>query len=111
MTTNDKHLGTKIKIRIIGIIAVLVFELFLPYLWWEITWPDLFHIVFNNSKEIQISNTLTKVLQSLGVLDKNLHSWAFERILICAGIGIALIIIICILTKETKENKKNENSN
>ncbi len=105
MKITGKHLGIRTKIRIIGIVAILVFVYFLPYLWWEIGWIDLFHIVFNSSKEIQISNTLTKILQGLGVLDKNLHSWAFERILICAAIGIALIILICLLTREKKGEK------
>lgn len=91
--------GKRAIVRVLGVFAIIIFTAYLPLLWWEITWPDLFYIVTNNSTEIQLTNTISKVLQGLGITENNLHSWAFERILICVSIAIGLIIFLFLITK------------
>lgn len=82
-----------------------VFTYFLPEIWWDITWGDIFKII-SNKNEAGIVNDFSKLLQKIGLTETNLHSWAIERLLICIGICIALIIFFTIIFVACKKKKK-----
>lgn len=90
------------------LLGIIAFTVFLPYLWWEVNWEQLFTIVFSKDKNIQTANDITKIMQAFGLTDKTLHSWAFERILICIGIMIVLITFASIIYCKIKQKSKNK---
>ena len=85
-----------------------VFTYFLPELWWEISWSDIFTIISKKNEGANFASDLTKILQELGITDTNLHTWAIERLLICLAIAIGLIIFFTILYKLLKKKKKKQ---
>ncbi len=124
---------------ILGILGSFAFTLCIPSFWWSVTWQDIFTILFSTDEQIQNYVRFTQITEALGLTKTNLRSWAFERLLISVGIGLALIlfftIMYCLLRKKkpavtattnktnkqddpryqmfnkTKENKENEPRN
>ncbi len=103
---NNQKLTTSERIKLFfntiltfaGFGAIIFFIYCLPYIWWEVTWKELFAIATNKTNSIEIINTITKITESLGITSNNLHSWAVERMFICIAIGIGLIITILIIS-------------
>ena len=96
---------------IISLIGIFIFTAVLPILWWEIGWRQLLTIVFNKDQDAQMANELTKIMQAFGLTDKTLHSWAFERILICLGIMIVLVTFASVVYYKLKHKTIKENEN
>ena len=86
--------------------GTIVFTYFLPEIWWEVSWGDIIKIISNNDKNVNFATDFSKLLQTLGISDTNLHTWAVERLLICLAIGIGLIIVFTILYKLLKKKKR-----
>lgn len=87
---------------ILSIIGSVVFTCFLPQLWWDISWSDIFTIISGNDEDVNFLTKFTKIMQSLGITENNLKSWATERLLICLAIFLGLIIVFTILYKLLK---------
>lgn len=108
-TEETAESGTIITfLYVLILLGIIAFTVFLPYLWWEVNWEQLFTIVFSKDKNIQTANDITKIMQAFGLTDKTLHSWAFERILICIGIMIVLITFASIIYCKIKQKSKNK---
>lgn len=94
------------------IIGSIIFTIFLPQMWWDISWSDIFTIISGKDESINQITDITKLMQALGLTEDNLKSWATERLLICLAILITLIIAFSILYKIFKSNNKsNSQSN
>lgn len=82
-----------------------VLTFFLPKILWDIQWGDLIKII-SNKDEANILNEFSKLFQKLGLTSENLHSWAVQRVLICIGICLALIILFTVIFVACKKKKK-----
>ena len=91
----------------ISLIAIFIFVLYLPYIWWELTWSDLFTIAINQTLSAQLANKITQLTEILGITSNNLQSWAIERIFICIAIGIGIFILIYLISLLFKQKSKN----
>lgn len=80
----------------LSIIGLAVFTYFLPELWWDIKWETLITIINKSDPSTNTATEISKVTQALGITENNLHSWAFERIMIILAISISLFIIFTI---------------
>lgn len=80
----------------LAIIGLAIFTYFLPELWWDIKWQTLITIINKSDPSTNTAAEISKVTQALGITENNLHSWAFERIMIVLAISISLFIIFTI---------------
>ena len=109
--TNDKSRKLQASSIIIGLfmtacmVGITIFILYLPDIWWDVNWGTLFAIASNKTKDIQIINKISQIAESLGLTTKSIRTWAIERIFICIAIGLALIILICIIFKPRKKRE------
>ncbi len=94
---------------VLSLISSLILLVCLPQMWWDISWSDIFTIISGNNEDINQITDITKIMQALGLTETNLKSWTTERLLICLGIFIALIIAFTVLYKLLKL-KFNNNS-
>ena len=71
---------------------------FMPELVYGLSWKDLITIAQDKDAE-----TISKLLQSLGITDTNVKQEALQRIFICIGIAIAILIAIFVVMKLIKK--------